>query len=81
MFKILKKKFIIEPILVVLNLDRRLRMEVNILDYVIKEVLSIECSDRRWRLVTYFSKSLNEIERNYEIYVKEILVVIRDLEN
>jgi len=31
--------------------------------------------------VAYLSKSLNEMERNYEIHDKEILVVIRGLEN
>jgi len=35
----------------------------------------------KWRLVVYFSKSLNETERNCEIHNKEILMVIRGLEN
>jgi len=46
-----------------------------------RRVLSIECSDEWWRPVTYLLKSLNEIERNYEIYDKKMLVVIRELEN
>jgi len=58
-----------------------MRMEVNISDYMTEEVLSMECEDRHWRPVTYLSKSLNEIEKNYEIHDKEILVVIRGLEN
>jgi len=41
----------------------------------------MECKDGRWRPVEFLSKSLNETERNYEIYNKEILVVIRGLEN
>ena len=56
-------------------------MEVDLSDYVISEVLSIECEDRRWRLVAYLSKSSNETERNNEIHNKEILVVIGGLEN
>ena len=56
-------------------------MEVNTLDYAIGEVLSIECKDKRWQPVAFLSKSLNKIERNYEIHNKEILVVIRGLEN
>jgi len=56
-------------------------MEVNVSDYTIEGVLSIECKDRRWRLVAFLSKSLNEIERNYKIHNKEMLVVIRGLEN
>jgi len=32
-------------------------------------------------LVVFLSKFLNEIKKNYEIHDKEILVVIRGLEN
>jgi len=76
----LKKRFITEPILVVPDLNKKMRIEVDILDFVTEEVLSIECEDRKWRLVVYLSKLLNEIERNYEIHNKEILVVFRELE-
>jgi len=41
----------------------------------------MECEDRRWRPVAYLSKSLNEIERNYEIHNKKMLAIIRELEN
>ena len=44
-------------------------------------VLSIECEDGKWKLVAFLSKSLNKTERNYKIHDKEILVVIRGLEN
>ena len=46
-----------------------------------REVLSIECKDGRWRPITFLLKSLNRTKRNYEIYNKEMLMVIRDLEN
>ena len=46
-----------------------------------KEVLSMEYKNRKWRPVAFLSKSLNEIERNYKIYNKEMLVVIRNLKN
>ena len=36
---------------------------------------------KKWRPVALLSKSLNEIKRNYEIYNKEMLAVIRGLEN
>ena len=39
----LKEKFTKELVLVIPNLDKKIRMEVNILDYVIGGVLSIEC--------------------------------------
>ena len=56
-------------------------MEVNALDYAMEGVLSMECKDRKWRLVTFLSKSLNKTEKNYEIHDKEMLAVIRGLEN
>ena len=56
-------------------------MEVNVSDYATEEVLSMKCEDGRWKLVVFLSKSLNEIERNYVIHDKEMLAVIRGLEN
>jgi len=56
-------------------------MEVDVFNYMTVGVLFMECEDRWWRLVAYLLKSLNEIEKNYEIHDKEILVVIRELEN
>ena len=56
-------------------------MEVDMLDYIIREVLFIEYKDRKQNLVAYLSKSFNEIEKNYEIYDKKILAIIRELEN
>ena len=41
----------------------------------------MECENGKWRPVAFLSKSLNETERNYKIYDKEMLVVIRGLEN
>ena len=51
-------------------------MEVDVSDYTIGGILSMECEDERWRLVVYLSKSLNETEQNYEIYNKKMLIVI-----
>ena len=38
--------------------------------------MSVKCKDNIWRLVAFISKALNETERNYEIYDKEMLEVI-----
>jgi len=43
----LKKRFTIEPILVAPDLDKKIRIEMDVLDYVIEGVLSMECEDRR----------------------------------
>ena len=80
MFETLKKRFIIELILVAPDLDKKMRIEIDVFNYAMEEVLSIKYADRRWRLVAYLLKLLNETEQNYEIYDKEILAVIRELE-
>ena len=48
-----------------LDLDKKMRMEVDASDYATEEVLSMEREDGKWRLVAFLSKSLNETERNY----------------
>jgi len=58
-----------------------MRMEVDTSDYVMEGVLSMECGDGLWRPVAFLSKSLNEMERNYEIHDKEMLAIIRGLES
>ena len=50
-------------------------------DYATGGVLSMECEDGKWRPVAFLSKLLNKTERNYEIHDKEMLVIIRGLEN
>ena len=79
--KKLKERFTKELVLAVPDLNKKMRMEVNTLDYTIGEVLSMECEDGRWRSVAFLSKSLNKTKRNYKIHDKKMLVVIRGLEN
>ena len=67
--------------LAVPDLDKKMRIEVDVSDYAIKGVLSMECKNRRWRPIAFLSKSLNKTEKNYKIYDKEMLVIIRGLEN
>ena len=80
-FQELKERFTKKLVLTALNLDQKLRMEVNASDYAINGVLSMECENERWRLVAFLSKSLNQTKRNHKIHNKDILVVIRGLEN
>ncbi len=49
----MKKKFTKKLVLAVLDLDKKIRMEVVVLNYVTEEVLSIECEDKRWKLVAF----------------------------
>ena len=43
----MKKRFTKELVLAILDLDKKIRIEVNVLDYTIKEVLFMECEDRK----------------------------------
>ena len=70
-----------ELILAAPDLDKKMQMEVDALDYAMRRVLSMECGDRLWRPVTFLSKSLNKTERNYKIHNKEMLAIVRGLEN
>ena len=66
--------------LVALDLDKKMRMELDVSDYVIGGVLLME-EEEKWKPITFLSKSLNETERNYEIHDKEMLAIIRELES
>jgi len=61
------------------DLDKEFRVEADTSNYATGGVLSMKCSDNLWRPVTFISKSLSDIERNYKIHDKEMLVVIRCL--
>ena len=75
-FEELKKRFTIELVLVILDLDKEMRVEVNASDFTIGEVLLMKCKDEKWRPVAYILKLLNKAKRNYETYDKEMLVII-----
>ena len=79
-FEELKRRFTEELVLAAPDLDNKMWMEVDVSDYVTGRVLSMECEDKLWRPVVFLSKSLNEMERNYEIHDKEMLAIIRGLE-
>jgi len=76
----LKEMFTTEPVLVIPDIDREMRVKADASDYATGGVLSLKCEDGKWRPVAFISKSLNATEQNYEIHDKEMLAVIRCLE-
>ena len=60
---------------------QKMRIEVDVSDYTTGGMLSIKCKNKKWKSVAFLSKSLNETEKNYEIHDKEMLAIIRRLEN
>jgi len=79
-FQRLKEAFTMEPVLAILDLDKKIRVESNASDYATGGVLSVKCKDKRWRPIAFISKLLNITEQNYKIHNKEILTVIQCLE-
>jgi len=79
-FNELKQVFMTKPVLAAPDLDKEFRVEADASNYATGGVLSMKCSDDKWRLVAFISKSLSDTERNYEIHDKEILAVVRCLE-
>jgi len=55
-------------------------VKVDVSDYAIEEVLLVKCKNGKWRPIAFISKLMNLTKRNYEIYNKEMLAVIRYLE-
>jgi len=56
-------------------------VEVDSLDFATGAVLSQQSTaDGKWHPVAFYSKSLSSVERNYEIHDKEMLAIIRALE-
>ena len=62
------------------DLDKKIRVKANVLDFAIRGVLLMKCENEKWRLVAYILKLLNKAKRNYKIHNKKILVIIRCLE-
>ena len=73
-------RFTTEPILAIPDIDREMRVEEDVSDYVTGGVLLTKCEDGKWRLVAFISKLLNTTKQNYKIHDKEMLAVIRCLE-
>ena len=61
------------------NLNKEMRVEADVSKYTIEGVLSMKCEDEKWRPVAFISKLLNEVERNYKIHNRKMLVIVRYL--
>ncbi|GJE96953.1 marY1-like reverse transcriptase, partial [Phanerochaete sordida] len=80
-FDDLKKAFTSAPILRIPDDVNPFRLSTDASDFAIGSVLSqLDPEDNLYHPVAFHSKSLNVHERNYEIYDKEMLAIIRGLE-
>ena len=78
-FDTLKHCFTTAPILTCPNNDRVFHLEIDASDFEIGAVLSIE-QNGKWQPVRFLSHSLTPKEHNYLVADKEMLSVIRSLE-
>ena len=79
-FDQLKQRVTSVPILIFPNDHKPYRVEADSSDYATGAVLSQEGEDGKWHPVAFLSKSLSQVERNYDIHDKEMLAIIRALE-
>jgi len=75
-FDTLKKVFTSDVILHHYNSDLQLVVEINASDYVSEDILSQYNKNDVLHLVTYFFKKHNSVECNYEIYDKELMIIV-----
>ncbi len=67
------------PILQHYSEDLETRIETDTSDGVVARVLSQKHREL-WLLVAFFSKTINLAEYNYQIYDKEMLAIVKSLE-
>jgi hypothetical protein len=80
-FMKLKELVTSAPVLVLPNDDLPFRLEADGSGITTGAVLSQQqVDDNAWNLVTFLSKALNPVERNYEIHDTEMLAIILGLE-
>ena len=69
------------PVLITPADDQPFRIEADSSDFATGVVLSqLSAEDGKWHPVAFLSKSLSETERNYEIHDKEMLAIMRALD-
>ena len=81
LFRKLQELVTSAPVLTTPADDQPFRIEADSSDFATGAVLSqLSAEDGNWHPVAFLSKSLWETERNYEIHDKEMLAIIRALE-
>jgi hypothetical protein len=80
-FDTLKRCIMEEPILRQPQMDKQFELEVDASGYAIGAFLMQRQEDSKRHPVGFYSATLNDAERNYDIYDLELLAVVKSLEN
>ncbi len=75
-FNILKKVFTFKIILCHYNSDHKIVIEINALNYLFEDILFQYDENEILHLITYFLKKHNSVKCNYEIYDKELMIIV-----
>ena len=62
------------------NIQKSIKIKIDASDLAIETYLSQKYKEK-WHFITYYSKKLLLIEQNYDIYNKELLIIITALKN
>jgi len=80
-FEDLKMAVTTAPVLMSPQDSEPFRVEADSSDFATGAILSQQSTaDRKWHPVAFYSKSLSSVEQNYKIHDKEMLAIIRVLE-
>jgi hypothetical protein len=80
-FDEIKNRVTLSPILHFANDSKVFHIEVDSSNFTTGAVLSQQSEDDlKWHPIAFYSKSLNAVEHNYEIHDKDMLAVMRSLE-
>ena len=74
----MKQKITTQPVLALPRREGKFRVEVDASDHAIGGVLSQE-QEGKWKPVTFLSRTISSVERNYKIYDKELLAIVEVL--
>jgi hypothetical protein len=80
-FEELKKRITSAPVLVHTDPSLKYTLETDVSRYAYGAVLSQKKEDNRLHPVGFLSKAMNPAERNYNIYDKEMLAVVKALQH
>ena len=76
LFKEIKNKFTKELILKIYRLKLLIRVEIDLLDFILGVYMVQKYKDKIQHPVVYYSKKLTLLELNYNIYNKELLAIV-----
>ncbi len=79
-FDAMKARFSDAPVLLQPDISSSFRLECDASKFACGAVLSQRGEDGLWHPVAFMSKSFIEAERNYDIYDRELLAIIKALE-